>query len=292
LGGVIPIVWLASYPKSGNTWLRAFLSNYLSGAQQPVDINEMHVGGIASARLSFEELVGVESSDLTPTQIQNCRPMVYRLLAQDSETRLFIKVHDAYQLTPAGEPMFPADASLGAIYIVRHPCDVAVSNAHHNSTTLDRAIAALNDPAYTLAGQQDRLQVQLEQRLLTWSQHVRSWLDSDLKCCVLRYEDMLARPQETFGAALRFAGLEYDEERLQRALRFSSFEELRGQEQQHNFNERPPRAPMFFRQGKAGAWRATLSAAQAEAIAAAHGAVMRQFDYLDSKGNIVYWPWI
>lgn len=281
------IVWLASYPKSGNTWMRAFLANYVNDADKPLSINELRVGGIASGRLSFDELVGVETSDLTPTQVQNCRPMVYRLLAENSETTLFLKVHDAFRWTPDGAPMFPAEATLGVLYIIRHPCDVAISYAYHNSTTLDRAITQLNNPVHTLAGSQDRLDVQLEQKLLSWSQHARSWLDSGLNCYAVRYEDMLAQPQEIFGAVIRFAGLEYNAERLQRALEFSSFQELQGQEQRENFQERPPRAPKFFRRGKAGAWRETLSDVQVTALVNAHADVMREFHYLDAKGNVL-----
>jgi aryl sulfotransferase len=281
------IVWLASYPKSGNTWMRAFLTNYMGNTEKPASINHLNVGVIASARTSFEELVGVEASDLTPTQIQNCRPMVYRLLATESNRTVFLKVHDAYQNTSAGAPMFPADVTLGVVYIIRHPCDVAISYAYHNGFTLERAVAALNDPANTLAGHQDRLDFQLEQKLLTWAQHVRSWLDSGLSCCVVRYEDMLDRPQETFSAAVRFVGLNEEPERLQRALQFSSFEELQAQEQRDNFTERSAKAPNFFRQGKAGTWRRILTEAQVDSIVNTNGSVMQQFGYLDTKGNVL-----
>ncbi len=280
-------MWLASYPKSGNTWLRAFLANYLNNAETPARINEWNVGFIASARNSFEELVGVEASDLTPEQIENLRPMVYRLHAEDSQETLFRKVHDAYQLTAGGEPMFPADVTHGVVYILRHPCDVAVSYAHHNSHSIDRAIACMNNPHHTLAGRQDGVDVQLKQKLLTWSQHARSWLASGLNCHVARYEDMHAQPLETFGAIVTFAGLAYDSARLQRALEFSSFQELQTQEARDNFNERPPRAPNFFRQGKAGTWREILSASQVAQIVDAHRDVMRQFGYLDREGNVL-----
>lgn len=64
------IVWLASYPKSGNTWLRVFLANSLRNAETPADINALETGHIASARNLFEELAGVEASDLTSAQIK------------------------------------------------------------------------------------------------------------------------------------------------------------------------------------------------------------------------------
>lgn len=281
------IVWLASYPKSGNTWLRIFLANYLNNGAIPVNINELNVGHIASARNSFEELVGVESSDLTPTQIENCRPMVYRLFAEANPETMFLKVHDAFLNTSAGEPMFPAAVTRGVVYLIRHPCDVAISYAHHNSHSIDRAIEWMNDASHTLAGRQDGVNVQLEQKLLTWSKHARSWLGSGLNCHVVRYEDMLAQPYETFGGVVKFVGLDYDTMRLQRALEFSRFEELQQQEQRGNFNERAPRAPNFFRQGKAGAWRETLSVEQVARIVDAHRDMMQQFGYLDDKGKVL-----
>ncbi len=77
--GARRIVWLASYPKSGNTWMRAFLSNYLADGDKPVDINSLDTGGpIASARTIFDEAVGVEASDLTQDEIERYRPRVYR----------------------------------------------------------------------------------------------------------------------------------------------------------------------------------------------------------------------
>ena len=281
------IVWLASYPKSGNTWMRAFLNNYIRNPEKPVNINDLGLGGVACSRDTFEELAGVEASDLTPTQIDNSRPMVYRLLAQESRADLYVKVHDAYQITASGEPMFPADATLGVIFIIRHPCDVAVSFAHFFSRSIDWIIAQMNDPEAYLTGKTERLQVPLNQKMFSWSGHAQSWLNSGLNVCATRYEDMLAQPQETFGRVVRFLGLTYDAARLQKALEFSSFEEMQAQEQRDNFFERPQSAPNFFRQGKAGKWRESLSEAQAAALVSVHVDVMRQFGYLDEKGNVL-----
>ena len=63
------IVWLASYPKSGNTWFRVFLSNLLSKANQPVDINNLFAAPIASNRQLFDEATGLSSSDLTADEM-------------------------------------------------------------------------------------------------------------------------------------------------------------------------------------------------------------------------------
>lgn len=64
------IIWLASYPKSGNTWFRIFLANLFSGAKQPANINELQDTSIASNRQMFDEAAGIASSDLTPQEIE------------------------------------------------------------------------------------------------------------------------------------------------------------------------------------------------------------------------------
>ncbi|MCP5028332.1 MAG: sulfotransferase domain-containing protein, partial [Actinomycetia bacterium] len=80
-----PIVWLASYPKSGNTWFRTFLANLLRDDEDPVDINELRTGSIASARNPFDIHTGLEASDLTQDEIDLLRPGVYRRMAEMAE---------------------------------------------------------------------------------------------------------------------------------------------------------------------------------------------------------------
>jgi hypothetical protein len=127
MGGII---WLASYPKSGNTWLRAFLTSFQRNDGQPVDINALAGGPIARARDILDESVGVKASALTHEEVEGYRPAVYRHLAARSSSTVFLKIHDAYTYTEGGVPLVPAEATCGAVYMLRHPFDVAVSFAH------------------------------------------------------------------------------------------------------------------------------------------------------------------
>ena len=99
------IVWLASYPKSGNTWLRAVLANYQRGEARPVDINELD--GIASDRHVFDQFAGVEASDLTGEELEALRPAVYQQLAGESQETPFVKIHDAFTAAPRDKPSSP-----------------------------------------------------------------------------------------------------------------------------------------------------------------------------------------
>jgi len=151
---------------------------------------------------------------------------------------------------------------------------------------VDNTIARMNNPQTVMAGSKDSLDLQLPQPMGTWSHHVRSWVDApNLPVHVLRYEDMLARPQEVFTAACRFAGFPDEPDRVARALAHSSFETLRQQEQAKGFRESVG-GRSFFRKGQAGSWREVLSPAQVSAIVAAHGDVMRRFGYLNPDGSL------
>lgn len=275
------IVWLASYPKSGNTWLRVFLANLQGDGERPADINNLDILDAASSRRAADDALGAECSDLTPEELDRYRPAVYRSIAHRSEKTLFIKTHDAYMADAGGEPFFPADVTKAAVYLVRNPLDVAVSFARHRNATVDDTIDRMSRETESLASRQDRLELQLPQRLLSWSQHVSSWLDQRaIRVRMIRYEDIHADPCDEFSALLRFLGMKVDAERVRRAVTFSSFDALRRQELERGFRERPFGAISFFRSGRVGGWRETLTTQQVEQLVRDHGAMMRRLGYL------------
>jgi len=283
------IVWLASYPKSGNTWFRIFLTNLLRDADEPEDINALESTPIAGARGIFDDWIGLEASDLTADEIDRLRPELYLHLAENAVETPFMKIHDAYSEVADNRPLIPAEATAGAIYIIRNPLDVAVSSAHHNGSDYDTAITRMADDASALAAKPGRLHEQLRQKLLSWSGHVLSWVDrAPFPVCLLRYEDMKREPLETFTRAVRFAGFSRTEAQIEKAIRFSSFDVVRQQEEKENFRERSSAADRFFRKGKTGSWREELTDEQAQRIVNDHREVMRRFGYLDEDGEILY----
>jgi Sulfotransferase domain len=277
------IIWLASYPKSGNTWMRLLLANYLSNSETPVDINQLGVGPIASARACFDEWVGVEASALDDDVIDDLRPGVFRCLLKEAPEILHMKVHDAWRHTRTGEAMFPADITAGVVYLIRNPLDVAPSCAHHWGVSVDKAVENLCNPDFSLARSCEGLADQLRQRLCSWSGHVRSWLDeSGLRVHLVRYEDLWRDTEVVFASVVRFCGLPVDTGRLSKAVAFSDFSELRRQEQSQGFRERPLRASAaFFRKGRAGSWREELPPSLASRLINTHADTMQRFGYLD-----------
>ena len=288
------LYWLASYPKSGNTWMRILLTNYLRNSDTPADINDLEGGPIASARGVFDEHVGIEASDLNQDEIERYRPYVYeqqsnehaRLLAKYPQMHPpFLKVHDAYTYTSENIPLISKAATAGVIYLLRNPFDVAVSFAHHSAAPIEKTIQHMNDSSFTFVDDPNKLHNQLRQKLLTWSGHATSWLDEPgLRVLLVRYEDLLADTPAEFSRVLQFAGLEPEPERVEKAVRFSNFKNLQKQEAEHGFREKMPKAKSFFRSGVSDSWKDTLSDDLREQIIANHGSVMQQFGYLND-GN-------
>ena len=95
------IYWIASYPKSGNSWFRTFLHNLQSNSDGPVEINDLATGSSASYRSWIDNVVGFEVSDLTHEEIDRLRPDVYRWALQTDEIG-YHKIHDAYQIGAVG----------------------------------------------------------------------------------------------------------------------------------------------------------------------------------------------
>lgn len=278
------IVWLASYPKSGNTWMRVFLANYVLNRPEPVDINELKSFTFGEHHIEyFERVSGQAAADLDDVALNRLRPEVQRMIFREAKGIAFTKTHSAITALN-GIPTILPEVTEGAIYIIRNPLDVAVSYAHHIGVGYDEAVAAMGNSDNQLATT-DKFIFQV---LGSWSDHVLSWTTAPgLRPLVVRYEDMLRTPEKAFGLVEQFLRVRPDPERLRKAIRFSSFETLSEQEKKHGFVEASKKAERFFRKGETGGWRRELTPAQVETIIADHRGYMSRFGYLTKDGRPV-----
>jgi len=272
------LIWLASYPKSGSTWLRAFLHNYILQPGEPYAINrlmDLTVGESGATR--YRKYDSRPASHYSIADVQRMRPLVHRDLARTQPNHVFVKTHNASLLVD-GVPLITPAVTAGAIYLVRDPRDIAISFSRHLGRSVDETIAFMADPAAATGGTDTKVY----ERLSSWSVHVHYWTrNASPLLHVVRFEDMLAATREVFAAIIRFLGEEPPEERLARAIRFSSFDELRRQEQRAGFIEQPPESTApFFRIGQTGQWRETLTQEQRLRLERDHAEIMRRFGYL------------
>jgi hypothetical protein len=274
------IVWLASYPKSGNTWTRAFLHNLVhatSGEMRAQRINELNQFSSTSAAKSlFDEILGFSVTDKHLDQIAATRARVQQHIADLVEGLIFVKTHQALA-ADRGHITINFAVTAGAIYIIRNPLDVAISYAHHLSRSIDEAIEVMNLRNMETAVNDK----QVYELYGSWSQHVLSWTRKPHPAIyVMRYEDMLAEPRKAFGGLARHLLFKPSEDQLTDAIDRSSFERLREQEEKEGFRERPEKAERFFREGRTGQWKEVLTQNQVQRIVDAHHEQMQRFGYL------------
>lgn len=276
------IVWLASYPKSGNTWLRAFLANLVANRVDPLRPDEIRDYTDSEARADrFSELAGRVNTGLTIDEISTLRPEVHALIAQRAQGTRLLMTHN-FAGSFEDYPTVNWQVTAGAIYVVRNPLDVAVSMTHHFGLTLDEAIERLGDDR--VATVNDALFV--SHVIGSWSSHVSSWADAAErapgKVIVLRYEDLLEKPAKHFARAAKLIGLGNDKARIERAVKHTSFQTLSALEQKHGFVEAVDEKTRFFFKGRANQWREALSREQVERIVHDHREQMARFKYVPS----------
>lgn len=274
------IVWLASYPKSGNTWLRAFLANLIANRAEPLRPDEIRDYTDYETRVDrFTELAGKPSTELTVEEISALRPEVHALIAQRAQGSRLLMTHN-FCGSFEGHPLFNWQVTAGAIYVLRNPLDVAVSMTHHYGLTLDEAIDRLGDER--VASVNDSVAV--SHLIGSWSTHVSSWRAmaerAPDKVIVLRYEDLLDKPVRHFAKAAKLIGLGQDKARIERAVKHTAFQTLSALEQKHGFVEAVDEKTRFFFKGRANQWRGTLSREQVRRIVDAHREQMARFKYL------------
>lgn len=283
------IVWLASYPRSGNTWTRIFLHNFfelLQGRDNgPADIDDLERYSTWECYAKhFRKVMGPLAAAGDFRQVAAARPKVQTMLAARTRGLAFVKTHlpiaRVYQL-----PTINAAATAGAIYLVRNPLDVAISLASHAGVSVDDAIDKMTKADFSLHNGQDTVSdtAAVHEILGSWSGNVESWTKEPApELLVLRYEDLKENPIESFGAVAKHVGLRPPPELLKKAVEYAGFDRLRAQEQEKGFRYRAARADdSFFRAGRSGQWRETLVAEQVDRIVSKHRQMMKRFGYLD-----------
>jgi len=280
------IVWLASYPKSGNTWVRAFLTRYLA-SEEAFDLQNLVGADLSNRRDLFDDLMGVTSSDLTEDEIDLNRPEYHRRLFAETAGPCFAKVHNAWSRNRAGAAIFPADISRGAVLILRNPLDVAPSYAYQIGCDVTFIAERMADRETRISRHGPLYGVDLPQRLLDWGGHAESWLaQAEIPVLALHYEDLLHDPHTGFGAILRFAGLEPDPARMALAISGTSFGTLRSAEAQRGYSGRGAPADRFFRRGVSGGWRDSLPEDVVRRIVDAQRDPMIRLGYADIVAEI------
>ncbi|GAB4392277.1 MAG: sulfotransferase domain-containing protein [Kiloniellaceae bacterium] len=272
------ILWLASYPKSGNTWMRAFLANLIIDAPEPLPLKRIgEVCPSEPAEMWFKPFASGAVSELPEREIASLRTQAQERAVSLNKNVIPMKTH-SYFGENHGHPIFSMKATFGAIYILRDPRDVALSGADHFGKTLDEMIEWMANPMALGMAMPGTIVHEMQS---SWSNHVESWTKwNHPGIYVVRYEDLLADPLDQFGRVARRFGISSDKARIAKAVEFASFKQLQKLEAEQGFVERSVHSEKFFRAGRSGGWRDKLTADQAARIEGDHGVQMKRYGYL------------
>ncbi|MBZ8118815.1 sulfotransferase domain-containing protein [Roseovarius sp. LXJ103] len=253
------VIWLASYPKSGNTWIRSLLAHYFMPPGKAPDINNLRQFTTADVRQDFFDAAnGGAFQGKGLEEWVRMRGPALRLIAASKQGHHFVKTH-CQTIQLFGADLIPPEITAGAIYVMRNPFDLAPSFARHQSADIDTAIERMcleNTVMGTPTGIYDALG--------RWDDHIARWTEAPgLKRRIVRYEDLLKRPaKEMRGLLEDFLSVKVEPQKLARAVKATSFANMQKQEREKGFNERPEGMKAFFAKGQSGVWRTDLTPAQ------------------------------
>lgn len=271
------IVWVASYPKSGNTWVRAFLSNLLLPGASPASINSLSEVCDNESNKRFYRKYAAEFDIGDPDTAARLRCRVQQEIAHSSGRDVFLKTHNYYGAFN-GYALQDASVSAAAIYIVRNPLDLVLSLSHYYRLGIDAAIDFIANEDTTLEESESNVTCFIS----SWSLNVSSWTEvpaDDPRYCIVRYEDLLARPLKHFRRIAALVGVR-DMKRIRNAVHASGFEVLKRQETRAGFVENPNQERSFFRAGRQDQWRDRLTADQVSRVVVANRTMMEKFRYV------------
>jgi len=281
------LVWLASYPKSGNTWTRNFLHTLL-GEQSSVahDINKMQerTAWDSSYRWYKPFLDSKTFDQCTMERIASVRMQANALMAESAgDGLLFVKTHNAMMSDHENIPLINPKVTAGAVYIIRNPLDVAISYSHHLNFSIDKTIQFMA-LSKAFIPHSDKMAYEFQG---SWSEHVSSWTKkANPALHIMRYEDLQQNPLNTFSQLVNFLRIETTDTKIAATIDASSFDKLKEMEEKHGFSEKPDHAQRFFRKGQINEWRNVLSKRQVRELVAAHGEQMERFGYLPEQLSI------
>lgn len=266
------IDWLVSYPKSGNTWVRALVAAYLR--DEDVDLGCM-IGSESDTGLKWFQIL----SPMPLTAVSDEEKMMLRHaglynIYMSVRPPTLLKTH-ATVCALYHVPLFVPTFINKVFYIARDPRDVVISLADHTGRDIDTAIDVMNNPGFVLNGSGI-----MPSPIGSWSNHYMSWAKFHKDIHLLRYEDLISDPIQTFTNFLEHWGVKVNAGRVERAVARTEFSLLQDLEETAvNFNEKSKHSERFFRKGKAGGWKDVLTKKQAKKIETQHKDTMMALGY-------------
>ena len=277
-------IWLSSYPKSGNTWLRYLIANYFFNQKNLFDYK------IISSIKSFpiddviEKISNKEELIKDPYKISQYWIQSQELMKIKSGNVAFLKNHNALVNINNNE-LTNEKISLAAIHIVRDPRDVAVSYANYKNLNYDKIIENMCSKNLRYEYKLNKNNFPKIEILGSWKFHYLSWKNGipNIPRILIKYEDLVDDCFKVFYNVIYFLSkilkFEINEDKIKFCVNFANFKNLKNYEIQNGFYENDSNSS-FFNSGKSGNWINILNKDQIKKIEEEFKDVMKSLDYL------------
>ena len=253
------IIWLASYPKSGNTWVRLFLKHYFKKPGEQFKINSLDTDKFKNRSFPDQYILReMRINYLKFEEIVKNWETIQNFINLNKSTN-YIKTHssmctiDRYRFTTQKN-------TKGAIYIVRDPRDVLVSNSYYFGLDYEKTYQRLSSSDIFEYQSLSQTGERFKKSLMgSWADNYNSWKNyKQSPILIIKYEEMILNGYNTFLKIIKYLnkidGLEIDEEKLKNSFEQTEFKKLRKIEDQLGFEDQAKKG-FFFRKGKIGTWK-------------------------------------
>ena len=272
------IFWVASYPKSGNTWLRAFLTSYLYTVDGEFNNFEIldKIIRFESSRF-FSTIVNHEDIINNPDKISKYWIKVQNEIVSNTEEYVFVKTHN-FCGSINKNPFTSSKYTKGFIYLVRDPRAVAVSFANHTKESIDGVIESMlsENPKYVSnSGAYPSFYFNWKINYFSWKQ-----FKNIVPGLIIRYEDLFNT--ESFFKITKFLDdlniYTSDTIKAMTSIKSTSFRKLNELENKFGFEEAGTNK--FFYKGKKNNWKNILNKNQLEKIEKSLSLEMKELEYI------------
>ena len=227
------IIWLASYPKSGNTYVRAFLSAYYFSENGHFDFSQIkNIDQFPHEKFFKQKVNNMKEASKQWMPIQ-------RKINQDKKIKFF-KTH-SFLGNYEGNIFTSPETTLGAVYIIRDPRNVLTSLKNHFSLEDDKALKMITDKERWLMSNNGSFASYTY--ISSWSNNYLSWLrNNQFRRLFIKYEDLITNKYETFRDIIVFTNTlmnkveGVNKSKLQKAIETTNFDILKKKEISETFN--------------------------------------------------------
>ena len=278
------IIWLASYPKSGNTWVRHFLASLIYSNQGKDGLEKLGFIMQYPKRDQFEKLV-TNLDDFN--QIKKNWINSQNLINSDNKLTIF-KTH--HILCSLGNDNFTDKKNtLGAIYIVRDPRNVISSILYHfNLSNTEEALNFIQRENTFIGNVKNKVNYPLHTLIGSWKTNYNSWKFFGENFLLVKYEDLILNPNTEFKRIANFitniTNIKFSEEQIKKGIDESSFENLQKLEDKNGFIESikdlKNKRKKFFNLGPGNNWKKILDKKFVNEIENSFKDEMRELGYI------------